>query len=364
MKRAFTLLIVLSLSLQMVGAEALSFYLAVEKMDVYAENALMRQIDSAAVQEAVAIQNDLKQSRGVMKRYNIKQSNDYQLKFDILQNTTLEKTEIGNQLKNYGYRVAENANFLGARKLYLGALSAKLNCELEQLKFEHHKRRFAQDEVRYQSGTISELDYLLAQQIFLLQEQALAKAEVERDKMYEKLKTMLNCDVEVLPEQPRTTPLLDLEHYMAATKYRFDVVGPQLKIKMVDLELPYYDEPKYLRRDDILEDYEALLRDRRQFVLELDQNGFAVKKEIEDAYIDIKQTMLDLETLAKKRTDVKLRWQQLQALYDQGMIAEDKLDEISEAYKEIDNGYQLTVVSLNNKRIALAMATSVGPAYE
>ncbi len=364
MKRAFTLLTVLLLSLQMVGAEALPFYLAVDQMDVYAENALSRQIDSAALQEAVTSQNDLKQLRGVMKRYNIKQSNNYQLKFDILQNTTLEKTEIGNQLKNYGYRIAENANFLGARKLYLGALSAKLDCELQQLKFDHHKRRFAQDEVRYQSGTISELDFLLAQQKFLLQQQALAAAELEREKMYEKLKAMLNCDVEVLPEQPRLTPLLDLQHYVALTKHRFDLIGPRLKIKMIDLELPYYDEPKYLRRSDILEDYEALSRDRRQFALELDQSGYAVKKEIENAYIDVKQTMLDLDTLDKKRTDVRLRWQQLQELYNQGMIAEDKLDEISEAYKKLDNGYQLMVVGLNNKRIALAMATSVGPAYE
>ncbi len=354
----------LLLSAQPLIADALPFNLAVDNMDIYAENALQRQIDSAALQEAVDIENSLKQSRGLMKRYDIKQTNDYQLKFDIIQNTTLEKTKIGNQLKEYGYRIAENANFLAARKLYLGALSAKLDCELEQLKFDHRQRRFERDKARYQTGNISELDYLLAEQRFLLSEQALQNARVEYDKMYQKLTVHLNGEVEVVAESPRVTPLQDVDYYVALANNRFDVRSPQLQIAMIDLDLPYYDHPKYLNRSDILEDYEALLRDRREYAFTEEQNKYNIEKEIENAYIDIAQTLLDLETLDEKRADVKSRWQQLQDFYVQGMIAEQKLDEISEAYKQIDNAYQLTAVSLNNKRMALAMATSVGPAYE
>ncbi len=357
------MLLIIALATQVTFADATKFYLAVEGLNVKTTNKLKREVDRMEVQSFITQKNDLEAAEKLIRKYNIGQSIEEELQFDIAIGTMVEKAKLGNRIKDIGYQVEENATFLAARKLYLGTLKAKLDLELAQLIYDNQLVVFNGDKVKWQSGTISETDYLKATKQFDQVANNLALAKIDYDEMYGKLSNLLNSDVEIVNEQPRLSKLAPLSYYQKSIDYRFEIERPRLQAKIIELELPYYSK-RFLAVPAIKRKYKEMLVDNEGYQLDIEQKRYQIKKEIQQARLEIQQDMLQIQSLQTKLTDVQARLMQLQDLYDKGVISQQTLNDFKITVKKLENGYYLKSCALNNKRIALGMAVSAGPAYK
>ncbi len=362
-KQLLLILMIVALVTQGVFADATKFYLAVEGLNVKATNKLKREIDQLELQTFVVQKSDLKSVKKLIKKYRLGQGIQEELEMEMAIVNLVEKARLGNRIKEIGYQVEENATFLAARKLYLGTLKTKLDLELAQLIYDNQLAAFNADKVKWQNGTISETDYLKATKQFDKVTNDLELAKIDYNKMYGKLRTLLNGDVEVNSEPARLSPLAPLSYYNGLIDHRFEVQLPKLKAEIIDLDLPFYTK-RFLAVPAIKRQYDEMVVDRESYQLDIKQKRYEIKKEIQQARLEIQQAALKVEILATKLTDLRARLTQLEALYDKGIISKQKLNDFKVTVKQLENGYYLKSCDLNNKRIALGMAISAGPAYE
>ncbi len=364
MKRKLLLtIIILIFTLQGAFADATKFYLAVEGLDVYSVNKLKREVDQLELQTFVAQKSNLKSAKKLIKKYRLGQGIQEELETEMAIANMVEKAKLGNRIKDIGYQVEENATFLAARKLYLGALKAKLDLELAQLVYDNQLEVFNADKVKWQNGTISETDYLKATKQFDKVNNDLELAKIDYNKMYGKLRTLLNGDVELVSEPARLNPLAPLSYYNDLIDHRFEIQRPKLQAQIIDLDLPFYTK-RFLAVPAIKRQYEEMVVDKKSYQLDIEQKRYEIRKEIQQARLEIQQATLEVKTLATKLTDLRARLTQLEVLYDKGAISKQKLNDFKVTVKQLENGYYLKSCDLNNKRIALGMAISAGPAYE
>ncbi len=364
MKRQLLLIIiVLTIVAQISFGDAAKFYLAVEGLNVNDVNKLKRELDQMELQSIIMQRGDLKATKKLIKKYKLGQGIEEELQFNIAIANMVEKTKLANRIKELGYQVEENATFLAARKLYLGTLKAKLDLELAQLILDNQLEIFDAEKVKLQNGTISETDYLKSTKQFEQATNDLELAKIEYGKMYDKLRNLLNNDVEIVSEPPRLSTLAPLVYYEQLIDYRFEIQRPKLQNEIIDLDLPFYTK-RFFAVPALKRQYEEMLVDQKSYQLDIEQKRYEIKKEIQLARLEIQQATVEVKALATKLADLKARFVQLQALYDKGVISKQKLNDLKVNIKQLENGYYLKACLLNNKRIALGMAVSVGPAYE
>ncbi len=363
MKKKFLLIIlVLTFSCQFIVADSLPFYQAVDGLRVYQVNRLKREIDGLALNSAVAQQSDLKAARKLIKKYNLGQGIEEELEFNIAIANLVDKMRLANRIKDMGYAVEQNATFLAARRLYLATLKAKLDCELAQLQYDNRQAQLTGDVVKRDNGMISEIDFALSQSETEQAANDLALAKIEYDRLYGKLKQLLGNDVSIAVEQPRLSELASEDYYYSTIDNRFEIARAQIQIDIVDLDLPFYSD-KYLVVRNIRTKYGALLREKNSYQLEIERQQFLIKKEIQQAMLDVKQSISEIENLQIQLADLRSRLNQMETLYAQGLISRQMRDDFKVNLKRMENGYYLKCCQLNNQRIALGMAVSVGPAY-
>ncbi len=364
MKRKLMLLVLVVLVIsQLSFAEPLKFYAAVEGLAIYQENDLKKEVDFLTLQSIIGQRSDLLAMRQLLSKYKLGEGIVEEFDNNVAIGAMVDKTRLANRIKQMGYDVEQNATFLAARQLYLATLQAKLDAELAQQSYDNALAAQQADEIKRQSGIITENGYL--QSVAQCQQAAndLALANINYDRLYGKLANLLHNDVIVEVEQPRLSELPPIEYYYGLIDNRLEVQQPKLQIEIIDLDLPFYTE-RFLAVPELKRDYDALIVDKKGYQLDLEQARYQLKKEIQTAYIDIEQAIVEIETLELKLSDVKARLVQMEALYQQGTVSKQQLDDFKVNVKQLENGYYLKSCALNNQRIALQMAVSVGPAYQ
>lgn len=356
-------IVTVALVSQFVMADPLTFGQAALKLDVYETSKLKRDIDNLALQNAVTIQNDVQSSIDLMNDYNIRQSKPEALELKIIANTTLDKTRLGNQIKDMGYLIEENATFLGFRKLYLGAFSAQKTLELEQLKYANQQHIYSAEQVKHDKGMITSLQLKQSEQALIKAENAVKLAQIDFDGIYAKLNNMAHGEVILSAETAKVDAMQPIDYYLNFIDNRFEIKSLVIKNQIKALELPYYEEEYNFTNAQIVEDYDAIKDDIKLNELNIEQQRYAIKKELQQAYIDIEQATNQLSTLKQKLTDIHARYQQMQVLLDKGYISQAELNAFKVNIKQLDNAYQLASISFNTKRLAFTYATSVGPVY-
>ncbi len=136
-KRIVATVCVLVMLLQTTFAESVYLYEALPNLDIIVENKLKSEMDESDLKSAITIQRNTKQGLDLVELYQIAQTKKSLLRMKIGANTTVEKTKLGNKIKRLGYNLARNSTELAVQKLYLGTVSAKLNQELAQLKYDN-----------------------------------------------------------------------------------------------------------------------------------------------------------------------------------------------------------------------------------
>ncbi len=362
-KQLLLMLVFLTLATQVAFADAVPFYKAVDGVNVKAVNKLKREVDRMELQSYIKQKNDLKALKKAIRKYKLGQNLESDLEMEIAIVNIVDKARRANRIKEIGYLVEENATFLGARQLYLGALKAKLDLELVQLIYDNQLAVFEGEKTKLSNGTISETDFLTANNHFSQVVNELSIAKINYDEMYGKLRNFLNNDVEIVVEQPRITPLAPLDYYEKSIDYRFEIEQPRLLTEIIDLDLPFYTK-RFLVVPAVKRKYKEMLVDKQGYQLDIERKRYQIKKEIQLALFDIQQDINAINTLSTKLADLRARLTQLQALYDKGVISQQKLADFKVDLKRLENGYYLKSCVINTKRIALGMAASVGPAYE
>ncbi len=364
MKRKLMLLLaVLLIVSQFSFAEPLKFYAAADGLDVYQVTELKSEVDFLSLQATIAQRDDLMTMRRLVNKYDSGLGLVEGFRTDLAIETMVDKNKLANRIKKIGYNVEQNATFFAARQLYLATLKAKLDAELAQLKYDNALSKKQADEIKWQNGTITENDYLKSSQLSQQAANDLASANINYDTVYGKLTQLMHNDVVVEAEQPRLSALAPLDYYYGQVDNRFEIRQAELQIEIIDLDLPLYTE-RYLAVPELKREYDALLIDKEGYQLDIEQARYKVKKEVQAAYIDIEQAIVEVEALSLKLSDIRARLAQMETLYQQGVISQQQLADFRINVKQLENGYYLKSCLLNNKRIALQMAVSAGPAYQ
>ncbi len=350
------------LSFQLSFGEALKFYRAADNMSVYQQTALKREIDVLSLQSIMAQQSDIKAGLRLINDYQLGQGIVEEFQTELALTTLLDKAKLANRIKQAGYKVEQNATLLAARQLYLAVLKAKLDTELAQLEYDNAQDIQAAEQIKRQHGIITELDYLRVVNQAAAAGNSLKLAQIEYDKTYGKLVNLLHGDVLIEVEQPRLSALPPVDYYLAQIDNRLEIQQPQLQTEIIDLDLPLYSK-RFLVVRDIRRDREALLLDRERQQLLLDEARHQIKKEVQAAYLSVEQMINEVASLTTKLADLRTRLDQMELLYRQGVVSQQKLNQFKITVKQLENGYYLKACALNTQRLALQMATSVGPAY-
>lgn len=345
-------------------ADTINLSQAIERLPIKAENKLQRQIDLMDMQLAVDVENGNRSYTELIKEYDLADSQESALQRKIASEISVEKTAIGNQMKDLQYNLEENVAQLKLRAAYVAALSAKMDTELKQLHLEAATRDYQLAEVQYQRGDITSAD-------FEVKKIALNNAEIEKrladvnyKKFREELNAMVGAEVLIAPEAAQTVDLADLDYYKSKAGNNIRVRIPQLKNEMIQLETPFY-ENRYLQKnpriaranDDLWRDYDFNKLDVKAARLEIEQD-------IDRAYTDVSATILKVKNLETDLNASKDRLVQMEQLEKSGTISQKRVYDFKIEQKKLENAYLLSAFDLNSKRQALMYSISIGPLYQ
>ncbi|MCK8061243.1 MULTISPECIES: TolC family protein [unclassified Fusibacter] len=364
MKRLFIGIISCALiTSQLAFAQPILLSTAIDSSDSFVENELQANLDKFAIQSAVSTQNNIENLLSMYKKYNIRMDNSEELNFVILANTTLDKTLIGNEIKAMGYRLAENATYLGARNLSLAVLSAKQSTDLALLKLETSEAKLEAAQKKYELGLITNLDLqeeVLSNRMLVNE---LKEAQTTYADLNAKLTDLAGAEVIVVREEPISADLQPLEYYSKLSENRFEIKQLQKTNELLALDLPYYQLENYLYSKNVKEDYNDLQRTIELNHLKIESSGYQIENEIRDAYFDLQSSRNSLIALKAQLDSLRTRYAQMQNNYNLGLISSIMLKEFSQNVMQLENGYYLAAYDYNTKRLRLNYAVSIGPAY-
>ncbi len=343
---------------------ALSLGEALQKLPIIEENKLQKELDIRSLQGVIDAQYGASDFLKIDKRYGLGTSEHKRLEMKIAKETSLEKAKLGNKIKKMQYSLAENASVIGVRGLYTAALAAKGEYELSNLHYAVAKNNYVLAVKQLKNGDITEYQYK-EKQIELNQAanvEALARIDYESYK--QKLSVLLGVDVEIAPEQPRLDPLQSLDYYKAGIGNQITVKAPELQNQIIELDFEFYEDRFLIQNEKIERAYDDLWREYKTNKLAIKAAKLAAEKDIEKAYFDVNNMYLQTKSLQDNLFALDQRLVQMEELYQAGLIAENKLNQLKIQHKQLENAYHLASFSLNTKRQALVMATSVGPSYQ
>ena len=309
-------------------------------------------------------ENEIKGTRELFDKYSISSSVKEELEFDLIQFTTVKRTELGIELQKKTSQVTLNAIGLGARELYMGVFSAKQNIVLKTAKRDLSLQKLENEKSKRKAGVSlaftldsSTLDLKKAQQ-----ELALAKGQYAR--LYGQLKQMTGVDVEISAQKLNQSSVSTIDTYVLGIDNRMEIQANVIQNQMASLALPYYEKKNVLAYPDLKKNYDDIKREiaYRETMIKMDR--LTIRQELERAIVDIKVAKNQIESLKSQKVQLTKRAHDLKVMAAKGLVSSIQVKELEVGILELDHGLNMAIMNYNLKRIKLNYATSIGPAYK
>lgn len=267
--------------------------------------------------------------------------------------------------------LTQTALVLALRDLYMGLYSTSRNCDIAEKRLELEQKKYNANNVRFENGLISKLEFEELQYQFLKAQKSFENAQRNSENMRRNFNSFLGVPIDteyqelLFYELKRDIRIHPLEYYLEkAIENRIEIIALEGQIEMTELQISIYEKNRVNETyTKIRKQYNEALRQLESLKIQLEQAKIDIENEIKSAYIEVKKEGYNLQNLNETLTMQTRNYQRMQSQYEQGFLAKLVIDEVEIGLEELRNGLDLVMYVYNTKIMKLEEAAGLGPAF-
>jgi len=257
------------------------------------------------------------------------------------------------------------------RNLYVALYNADCEVKAKQGIYELCKKIYHQSELKYKERILSYLDF---EEVGYNLKKAETELEIAR-RNKQNSSRLINQNiglpvneeysVVVFNEKKKNSKMNTDGYYIdEAIINRFEVVDLERQIRLNELELSILEENLvYKINEQVEEEHKKLLLSIQELKFELEKNKLHVEIEIRNAYKEILNQQIDINSLSKVIKRGKDNLKLLNSRYELGITTYDVIEQAKIEIVKQECVYNALVFNYNTALTRLENASSIGPGF-